>query len=53
MNALLKDLLCLMDDMLVYGKSQSEHDERMVEVLKLIEECGMMLNSDKCEFAKA
>ena len=56
MNVLLKDLdgvLCLMDDVLVYGKSQSEHDERLVAVLKPIEECGMTLNSDKCEFTKA
>ena len=56
MNALLKDLdgvLCLMDDVLVYGKSQSEHDDRLVAVLNRIEECGMMLNSGKCEFAKA
>ena len=55
MNVLLKDLdgvLCLMDDVLVYGKSQSEHDERLEAVLKRIEECGMTLNSEKCEFSK-
>ena len=53
MNVLLKDLdgsLCLMDDVLVYGKSQNEHDERLEAVLKRIEECGMTLNSEKCDF---
>ena len=52
MNVLLKDLdgvLCLMDDVLVYGKSQNEHDERYKAVLKRIEECGMTLNSEKCQ----
>ena len=37
MNVLLNDLdgvLCLIDDVLVYGKSQSEHDERLAAVLK-------------------
>ena len=51
----LKDLdgvLCLVDDVLVYGKSQGEHDERLVAVLKCIEECGMTFNGDKCEFLK-
>ena len=55
MNVLLKDLdgvLFSMDDVLVYGKSQSEHDERLEAVLKRIEECGMTLNSEKCEFSK-
>ena len=42
-----------MDDVLVYGKSQGEHDERLVAVLKCIEECGMtLIISDKCEFLK-
>ena len=55
MHVLLNDLdgvLCLIDDVLVYGKSQSEHDERLAAVLKRIEECGMTLNSEKCEFSK-
>jgi len=46
---LLNDLdgvLCLIDDVLVYGKSQSEHDERLAAVLKRFEECGMTLNSE-------
>ena len=55
MNVFLKDLdevLCLMDNVLVYDKSQSEHDERLKAVLIYIEECGMTLNSEKCEFSK-
>ena len=55
MNTLLSDLkgvLCLMDDVLVYGKDQSEHDKRLKAVLKCIEAAGMTLNSDKCEVSK-
>jgi len=36
-----------MDDVLVFGKSQGEHDERLVAVMKCIEECGMTFNGDK------
>ena len=47
-----KGVLCLMDDVLVYGKDQSEHDARLEAVLKCIEASGMTLNSDKCEVSK-
>ena len=55
MNALLSDqrsVLCLMDDVLVYGQNQSEHDKRLEVVLKPIKAAGMTLNSDKCEVSK-
>ena len=55
MNTLLSDLksvLCLMDDVLVYGKDQSEHDKTLEAVLKCIEAAGMTLNSDNCEVSK-
>jgi hypothetical protein len=43
--------LCHMDDILVYGSSLEEHDNRLVKVLKLLQEVGMTLNREKCEFA--
>ena len=55
MNTLLSNLkgvLCLMDDVLVYGKDQREHDKRLKVVLQRIEAAGMTLNSDKCEVSK-
>ena len=34
----------MIDDTLVYGKDQTEHDERLVEVLLKLEEAGITLN---------
>ena len=41
-----------MDDVLIFGNNQAEHDERIEKVLKRIESVGVMLNPDKCEFSK-
>ena len=49
----LKGVLCLMDDILVYGKNQTEHDKRLEVVLQCIKAAGMTLNSDKCEVSKS
>ena len=53
MSEMLKDLdgvLCLMDDVLVYGKTVSEHDERLDTVLQTMQKAGMTLNKEKCQF---
>ena len=42
--------LCLIDDILVYGKTSEEHDRRLRAVLKRIERAGITLNLQKCEF---
>jgi hypothetical protein len=44
-------VLCHMDDVLVCGSSQKEHDERLEEALSTIEKAGLTLNK-KCEFSK-
>ena len=49
----LPGVLCLMDDMLIFGNSQAEHDDRLNEVLKRIESAGVTLNLNKCEFSKS
>lgn len=41
-----------MDDILVYGKDKAEHDEQLKKTLKTVEEAGITLNKEKCEFAK-
>jgi transposase InsO family protein len=46
----LDGVLIYLDDVLVYGKSQEEHDKRLERVLKRIEEHGLSLNSSKCKF---
>ena len=48
----LPGLLCLMDDVLVYGSDRHEHDTHLDAVLTRIQNAGITLNKDKCEFAK-
>ena len=42
--------VCLIDDVLVYGSTQSEHDQRLLKVLKKLSEAGLTLNKEKCVF---
>ena len=52
-NVILEGLggvLCHMDDVLVYGTNQIEHDARLRAVMKRLEAAGKTLTSDKCEF---
>ena len=48
----LPGVLCLMDDVLVYGSNQHEHDTHLHAVLTRIQNAGITLNKNKCEFAK-
>ena len=55
MNKVLSDLpgvLCLIDDILVYGRNTQEHNERLESVLNRIQSAGITLNQSKCEFSK-
>ena len=40
----------LTDDVLVYGTTDQEHDKSLMQVLKCLEENGITLNYEKCEF---
>ena len=46
----MEGIVCLIDDILVYGRTQDEHDQRLLAVLKKIQDAGLTLNKDKCEF---
>ena len=48
----LEGVLCQMDDILVFGRDQAEHDRRLIAVLTRIEEAGATLNPQKCEFSQ-
>lgn len=39
-----------MDDVLVYGKSAVEHEDRLGKALRTKEKAGMTLNKVKCQF---
>ena len=47
----LPGVVCHIDDILIFGSSQEEHDENLTKVLEKIESVGLTLN-DKCEFNK-
>ena len=47
----LPGVLSHIDDILVFGSSQQEHDDRLHAVLKRLQEAGLTLNH-KCEFSK-
>ena len=40
-----------MDDVLVFGESQAEHDAHLETVLKCLVSAGVTLNPDKSEFS--
>ena len=48
----LDGVVFLMDDVLVFGKNHSEHDERLRGVLKRLTSAHVTLNQSKCEFGK-
>ena len=48
----LSGVLCLMDDVLVFGETQDEHDRRLKQVMEKQESTGVTLNVDKCEFSQ-
>ena len=45
-------VLCHMDDVLIFGQDQQEHDSRLHAALQKIQEAGATLNPEKCEFSK-
>ena len=47
----LTGVVCMMDDVLVFGQTQQEHDLRLEAVLSKISKAGVTLNSDKCQFS--
>lgn len=45
-------LQCLvyLDDVIVFGRTLEEHEDRLLKVLGRLEECGLNLSIDKCQF---
>ena len=41
----------MMDDVIVWGTTQEEHDDRLREVLRIARKMNLKLNKDKCEFS--
>lgn len=49
----LDGVLCQMDDGLVYRDTQAQHDTRLLAVLGRLQEAGVPLRGEKCEFSKS
>ena len=45
-------VLCLLDDILITGNDPSQHLERLHIVLERLQDAGLTLQKDKCEFFK-
>jgi len=43
----LSGVVCDQDDVLVFGSSEQEHDERMRKVLCIMQKCGLTLNDKR------
>ena len=41
-----------MDDILVHGKTEQEHDQNLISVLGRIQSAGVTLNEENCLFEK-
>ena len=48
----LEGIAIIMDDIIVYGSTASEHDERLKLVFDKIEDVGLKLNKEKCHIRK-
>ena len=48
----LEGVICLIDDVLIHGNDKNEHDKRLRKVLERLQESGVTLKNDKCEFWK-
>lgn len=44
-----RNVVCYIDDILVYGADEQEHDECLAKVLRILKENNVLLNSQKCK----
>ncbi|XP_014661486.1 PREDICTED: uncharacterized protein LOC106804710 [Priapulus caudatus] len=49
----LDGVLNVSDDILVYGRSNEEHDKRLHATLQRLHTCGLTINKDKCRFGQS
>lgn len=49
----LLQVLVYLDDLIVFGKTLEEHEERLMKVLDRLEEAGLKVSIDKCHFCQS
>ena len=47
----LEGVVCMVDDVLVHGRTQEEHDQHLGAALARISNAGVILNDEKCEYS--
>lgn len=45
-------VLVYLDDLIIFGKTLAEHEERLVKVLDRLQEAGLKISLDKCHFCQ-
>ncbi|XP_071093535.1 uncharacterized protein [Haliotis cracherodii] len=48
----LDGVVCQMDDILIHGHDESEHDQHVAAALSRLRDAGITLNLEKCQFSK-
>ncbi|XP_036947992.1 uncharacterized protein LOC119016325 [Acanthopagrus latus] len=48
----LLEVLVYLDDIIVFGKTLEEHEQRLLKVLDRLEEIGLKVSIDKCQFCQ-
>ena len=48
----LEGVVCYMDDIVVHGRTQEEHDSRLEKLLSTLKQAGLKLNRNKCSFSQ-
>ena len=48
----LDGVVCQINDVLIFGVSQEEHDSRLIAALQRIKRARVTLNAEKCQFSK-
>lgn len=49
--ASLSNVICYMDDIIVYGKNKEEHDQALLALINKIQDTGLHIKLSKCKFA--
>ncbi len=48
----LLQVIVYLDDIIVFGRTLEEHEERLLKVLDRLKECGLKVSIDKCQFCQ-
>ncbi|XP_073711543.1 uncharacterized protein [Misgurnus anguillicaudatus] len=47
------EVIVYLDDLIVFGKTLEEHEQRLLKVIARLEEAGLKLSLDKCQFCRS